>query len=674
MDVATFLSSGSVSTPLAASLVLVLKATTILLLAVAIAAGLRRASAGTRHLIWLVAIGAVLVLPILAGWTPIDLRILPAATSASPVVTTLEAAIDPPPVTAAREADEPLESQTVGTVAAPAGGTPSLGAMLFAIWAAVCLLLLGRLIHGTVAVRRIVSRSRPLADEDWLARLYDVADRLGIVEAPRVLRSDEIRVPFAAGIVRATIVLPAECDDWTPGQRDAVLIHELGHVRRRDLLGHTLGRLACALYWFHPLMWTAARRLRDASERACDDLAIRLGSRPSEYAEHLLRLVTSTGPRTIPGVALAMAQRKEFEGRMLAILDPALRRDAPARWQSAALTGALVVLSLLVAAASPAPRAEVVPIAGPISSDSATDPEMGAEPESDPESVPDSRAEPASSPLPQARPAQAESTSATTRQATVDVTSQATVEVPHYDDAGQALSGSPDVLARVLRTDSSARVRRVAAWGLKQHVGVPVALQALRAAATDDSAARVRAMATWALEASHDPAIVAVFGDILRRDDNADVREMAAWALGGIGDPASASIVAEQLEREQSDVVIGTLAWAIGSIAPDRAPQRLAELLTHPSQQTRLKAAWALSNIADPTALPAVRDAVRQPQESGTMRALLRAWIAMDGSPEGLLELIDDSDPEVRTIAVGALAGSRFDPWPWPWPRPIVSP
>lgn len=266
MDFATFLSSGSVSTPLESTLLLVLKATTILLLAVAIAAGLRRASAGTRHLIWLVAIGAVLVLPALAGWTPIDLRILPAAASASPVATTLDAAIDPPPVTAAREADETLESQTVGTVAAPARGTPSLATMLFAIWAAVCLLLLGRLIHGTVAVRRIVSRSRPLADEDWQSRLYDVADRLGVVETPRVLRSDEIRVPFAAGIVRATIVLPAECDDWTPGQRDAVLIHELGHVRRRDLLGHTLGRLACALYWFHPLVWTAARRLRDASE------------------------------------------------------------------------------------------------------------------------------------------------------------------------------------------------------------------------------------------------------------------------------------------------------------------------------------------------------------------------------------------------------------------------
>lgn len=392
----------------------------------------------------------------------------------------------------------------------------------------------------------------------------------------------------------------------------------------------------------------------------------------------------------MPGVALAMAQRKEFEGRMLAILDPALRRNAPARWQSAALTGVLVVLSLLVAAAAPAPRAAAAPTDVPIYSDAAAESGMTADPESEPDDAPDSRAEPAldsraepdpdsraepaPSALPQARPAQTESMSARTHQATVDVTSQVTVDVTRYGEAGQGVSGSPDVLARILRTDSSAQVRRVAAWGLKQHVAVPVALQALREAATGDGAARVRVMATWALEASRDPAIVAVFGEILRRDDDVNVREMAVWALGEIGDPVAAPILAEQLERERSDVVIGTLAWALGTIAPDRAPQGLAELLTNSSQQTRLKAAWALSNIADPTALPAVRDAVRQPQESATMRALLRAWIAMDGSPEGLLELIDDSDPEVRTIAVGALAGSRFDPWPWPWPRPIVSP
>ena len=101
-----------------------------------------------------------------------------------------------------------------------------------------------------------------------------------------------------------------------------MLLHELAHVRRRDLVGHTLGRLACAVYWFHPLVWTAAKRLRSESERACDDLALTCGARASDYAEHLLDIVTGVRHHATPAVALAMARRKEFEGRMLAILDP----------------------------------------------------------------------------------------------------------------------------------------------------------------------------------------------------------------------------------------------------------------------------------------------------------------------------------------------------------------
>ena len=143
---------------------------------------------------------------------------------------------------------------------------------------------------------------------------------------------------------------------WSAERRTAVLIHELGHVRRHDLIGHTLGRIACALYWFHPLVWTAARRLRAESERACDDLALVFGTRPSDYAEHLLDIVTCVRDHNTPAVALAMAHRKEFEGRMLAILNPELRRRGLGRLQSAALVGGLTSLALVLGAAAPVPR------------------------------------------------------------------------------------------------------------------------------------------------------------------------------------------------------------------------------------------------------------------------------------------------------------------------------
>jgi HEAT repeat protein len=150
---------------------------------------------------------------------------------------------------------------------------------------------------------------------------------------------------------------------------------------------------------------------------------------------------------------------------------------------------------------------------------------------------------------------------------------------------------------------------------------------------------------------------------------------MAAWALGQLGDPSGATFIAAQLASEQSTEVLATLAWAIGSIPPKAAPPRLLSLLTSEDRNTRLKAAWALSEIADPASLPALQAAIKQPQSRGTMRALLRAVVAIDQGSAELAELINSRDSMVRQVAVEALAGNRrVDPWPWPWPRVIVSP
>src|SRR6185437_1090926 len=183
-----------------------------------------------------------------------------------------------------------------------------------------------------------------------------IADRLGLKAAPRLLRSDTVNMPFAAGLLYPAIVLPAESDGWSAERRRAVLIHELGHIRRRDLVGHTIGRVASALYWFHPLVWTAARRLRAESERACDDLALGFGTRPSDYAEHLLDIVTGVRDFSTPSVALAMAHRKEFEGRMLAILNPELRRRGPSRAGMASYAFALAGLVFVIGAVTPVER------------------------------------------------------------------------------------------------------------------------------------------------------------------------------------------------------------------------------------------------------------------------------------------------------------------------------
>ena len=207
-----------------------------------------------------------------------------------------------------------------------------------------------------LSVRRIVRAGRELDERAWTAPLCEIADRLDLDSVPRLLSSPLIEMPFACGVVEPTIVLPASAEPWSDNRRRAVLFHELAHVKRHDLVGHTLGRLACAFYWFHPLVWTAARHLRAESERACDDLVLSCGARASDYADHLLDIVISVRHHGAPATAMPMARRRELEGRVLAILDPAVARIGPGRIQSATFLVGFGALALSVAAM--APRAE----------------------------------------------------------------------------------------------------------------------------------------------------------------------------------------------------------------------------------------------------------------------------------------------------------------------------
>jgi beta-lactamase regulating signal transducer with metallopeptidase domain len=344
--------------------VLLVKATIILVAALGITMAMQRTSAGARHLVWLVTLGTLLIMPALTAWGPLPLRVLPAAEPrASALATPAPAPTDRilPSPTGARALGDATPAASAADATAPAAARGMLAsfdglsglAMALLAWAAVMLAIGCSLVWSALAVRRIVAHARALDTSEWLTPLWEVSDRFGLEEAPRLLRSDEAKMPFACGLLTPTIVLPAECDGWSLDRRRAVLLHELAHVRRRDLLGHTLGRLVCAVYWFHPLVWTAAKQLRSESERACDDLALSCGTRATDYAEHLLDIVTSVRRDATPSVALAMARRKEFEGRMLAILDPQLRRAAPSRRQTASLIATLAVIAVVVGAAAP---------------------------------------------------------------------------------------------------------------------------------------------------------------------------------------------------------------------------------------------------------------------------------------------------------------------------------
>jgi HEAT repeat protein/beta-lactamase regulating signal transducer with metallopeptidase domain len=589
-------------------------------------------------------------------------------------------------------------------------------AIIAAIWAAVVLVIGGSLAYSALVVRRMVRQAKPLDSEDWRTPLFEVADRLGLDEAPRLLRSDEAKMPFACGVLNPTIVLSAECDSWSLDRRRAVLLHELAHVRRHDLVGHTLGRLACAVYWFHPLVWTAAKRLRSESERACDDLALSCGTRATDYAEHLLEIVTSVRRDATPSVALAMARRKEFEGRMLAILDPELRHSSPSRAQSAALIASLAFISLVVGAAAPARRivreadsqvAErpAVQNSGASTADSVARRREASDKSrtrSQPEYPNDFSGAPRTSfeqhtnleqhTSVQTQTAQQTRTNVIGPQSALPSSSASASTGGGESDAETALrqliaSGStrdgkkladdrPALLAKVLRTDTSAALRRIAAWGLSEYADVPIATQALVEALKKDSDLGVREMAAWSLaEANDGSAGVSEALSAALRDPNVEVRRTAAWALGNSGSRGAVdALVAAMGDSDRG--VRQRAIWAIGEIGPKQAPKGLVDMLKDKDPEVRELTAWALYEIEDPSTAPALEAALRAETSKDLQLDYIRGLAALgEKSVDALRGLLESPDSKIKTMAVRALAGGNAaGPWPWPWPEPRPEP
>ena len=164
------------------------------------------------------------------------------------------------------------------------------------------------------------------------------------------------------GVIKPVVLLPQNSRSWSQERLEAVLLHELAHVRRLDSLSQLVSTAASALYWFNPGVWLCARAMRAEAETAADDAVIQLGIRPSDYANELLRIAADLGRKRQPfaGIGVSVMKRSKIEMRVKAILDPSARRRRGVTCVeaiAAVVAAALVVIPLasLRAATSPPP-------------------------------------------------------------------------------------------------------------------------------------------------------------------------------------------------------------------------------------------------------------------------------------------------------------------------------
>jgi beta-lactamase regulating signal transducer with metallopeptidase domain len=216
------------------------------------AVGAARSAAATRHMIWSAVIGAHLVLPAVTALGPgFEWRVLP-----------------PPPWLGAERA---------------------LG-WVWSVWLTGVIVGLLPIVVGSWRVARLRRGSVRVAGSDG-----DVDIRY----------SEQVSVPVVCGILRPSILVPAEAVSWTEARWRLVVQHERGHVRRHDTASQLFAQIAFVVFWFDPLLVMAVRAMRRERELACDDIVLASGVAPWDYAHELIEV--ARGARRVPAMLAGLA-------------------------------------------------------------------------------------------------------------------------------------------------------------------------------------------------------------------------------------------------------------------------------------------------------------------------------------------------------------------------------
>lgn len=325
----------------------VVKATIVLVFACVAGVVAKDVSAARRHLLWLVALSSCL-------WLAVSSPVVPAIV----IHTALVAPVKAGQTTVDRDAYLPARPSAAAAAASNAGtlvnshvATAARRAPirlprhpLVAVWIVGALTLIVRHLIGLLGAARFARRASVVSDAESKGELAYALSIVGLRKPVRLAYSADVTAPITFGIAKPSVLLPSEARTWPIERRRTVLIHEAAHIARGDWLAQSIGRLACDLFWFHPLAWRVFANLRSDAERAADDCVLRAGVTPTAYANHLLDVARGVNPR--PQFAtVGILSANDLERRFIAMFDAKRSRTmVTLRARTLATSAALAVL------------------------------------------------------------------------------------------------------------------------------------------------------------------------------------------------------------------------------------------------------------------------------------------------------------------------------------------
>jgi beta-lactamase regulating signal transducer with metallopeptidase domain len=256
---------------------------------------------------------------------------------------------------AAAEAPAAASLSTLGATANPVGqlmdeqaATSSDGGFLWIArgWLAGVFVFALRIAFGLLVIEILRRRNLIALPDALVERFRALQHRLGIRRAIRYAECHSLSVPAVVGFFRPVVLLPMRAlTGLTPEQLEAVIAHELGHIKRFDVAVNFFQVIAESLFFFHPAVWWLNKRIRADREDCCDDVAIATCGGTVGYAR---ALATMESWRDVPGFAMA-ATGSPVTARVARLLGVSANKSGERA--AGMVTASLVLATALIAGA-----------------------------------------------------------------------------------------------------------------------------------------------------------------------------------------------------------------------------------------------------------------------------------------------------------------------------------
>ena len=197
----------------------------------------------------------------------------------------------------------------------------SLGDLVFWVWIGGLIWILTRVLLGLMAVKRFEGEGQRVRNGVLNLELQQASEAMGVrKDVPLYLVKREL-MPMTVGAFSPKLFLPDSAQHWPEQRVQAVMRHEMAHIKRRDCLILLFAQLACAFHWCSPFAWLAKNQWIREREQVCDDHVLDSGVSKKAYASALLELGTRVSLQPVPGSAAVLSSAQSLEPRIDRILD-----------------------------------------------------------------------------------------------------------------------------------------------------------------------------------------------------------------------------------------------------------------------------------------------------------------------------------------------------------------